>query len=154
MEVNPYKIARLATIYSALHFLKDGFFDIISSHNKWRCVLYYVECPAIYAGNRKSLFVAGGISGCPDWQKEYVEMLRPLDIAVFNPRRANWKGLDPAETERQVIWEHTHLAKADVISFWFCAETLNPIALYELGFWMNSNKNYHWILSTKELLML
>lgn len=102
--------------------------------------MYYVECPAIYAGNRNSLFVAGGISGCPDWQKEYVEMLRPLDIAVFNPRRSNWKGLDPSETERQIMWEHSHLAKANVISFWFCAETLNPITLYELGFWMNSDK--------------
>lgn len=100
----------------------------------------YVECPDTYTGNQKSLFVAGGISGCPDWQKEYVHLLHPLDIAVFNPRRSSWKGLDPEETERQVTWEHTHLSRADVISFWFCAETLNPIALYELGFWMNSNK--------------
>lgn len=102
--------------------------------------MYYVECPERYSGNLTSLFVAGGISGCPDWQKEYVELLSPLNIAVFNPRRAHFDVLNPKLSETQIEWEHTHLAKADIISFWFCAETLNPITLFELGFWMNSDK--------------
>ncbi|WP_443041424.1 nucleoside 2-deoxyribosyltransferase domain-containing protein [Streptomyces sp. B21-083] len=33
----------------------------------------------------------------------------------------------------QTAWEYEHLRIADVILFWFRAEAVQPIALYELG---------------------
>ncbi len=100
----------------------------------------YVECPQTYEGNLKSVFVAGGITGCSSWQREYIALLEPLNIAVFNPRRESFPIDNPEAAEEQIMWEYTHLRKAHAISFWFCPETLNPIVLFELGFWMNSHK--------------
>ncbi len=100
----------------------------------------YIECPDIYEGSLKRLFIAGGITGCSDWQKDLVSLLQPINIAVFNPRRANFPINDPTAAESQIIWEHTQMKNADFISFWFCPETLNPIVLYELGYWMKSEK--------------
>ena len=47
---------------------------------------------------------------------------------------------DPAEGARQIRWEFDHLARADVILFWFSFETLQPIVLFELGRWASSAK--------------
>ncbi|MFI9584968.1 nucleoside 2-deoxyribosyltransferase domain-containing protein [Streptomyces sp. NPDC052236] len=83
-----------------------------------------------------SLFLAGGISGCPDWQ---LRAVRRLDAAgcrakIFNPRRTAFSVEDPAAAPEQIAWEHRHLARADVILFWFPAsDSMQPIALYELG---------------------
>ncbi len=33
----------------------------------------YIECPAKYFGKNVSLFMAGGITGCSDWQEEFAE---------------------------------------------------------------------------------
>jgi len=98
---------------------------------------------------RKSVFLAGGITGCPDWQTDAVDMLErehhragmagvPFD--VYNPRRPDFDTSDPGMTVQQIHWEHRHLRKAAVILFWFCAETLQPISLYELGAWSMTNK--------------
>ncbi len=83
-----------------------------------------------------SLFLAGGISGCPNWQ---LRVVRRLDAAgcrvvIFNPRRTAFEVGDPAAGPEQIAWEHRHLARADVILFWFPAsDSVQPIALYELG---------------------
>lgn len=93
----------------------------------------YVECPEVYEGKEKSLFLAGGISNCRNWQKEFVELLKKTNLVLLNPRRkffdVNQKDI---ETE-QIKWEFKHLEKASAISFWFSSETLCPITLYELG---------------------
>lgn len=82
-----------------------------------------------------SLFLAGGITGCPDWQADMVSRLGDLDIALINPRRANFPIDDPNAARQQIEWEHRGLGMADAISFWFPCETLCPITLYELGAW-------------------
>lgn len=102
--------------------------------------MLYVESPETYNGNLKSIFLAGGITGCRDWQMEMVVFLSHLDIAIFNPRRKNFPIQDPSAAEKQIKWEHEHLTKTNFISFWFCPETLNPIVLYELGYWITSDK--------------
>lgn len=79
--------------------------------------------------HRLRVFLAGGITGCPDWQAAIVPLLWDLPLAIFNPRRAVWN----AESEDQIQWEHKYLLKAHVALFWFCAATVCPIALYELG---------------------
>lgn len=88
----------------------------------------------------KSLFMAGGISGCPDWQTEFIERLKDNDGLLFNPRRANFDINDPSAAEIQIQWEHYHLRRARAVSFWFPHETLCPIVLFELGAWSMTDK--------------
>src|SRR5262249_48527274 len=82
-----------------------------------------------------AIFLAGGITGCPNWQQEIVSLLGDLPVVLLNPRRANFPIDDPAAASQQIEWEHRHLRKADAILFWFPCETLCPITLYELGGW-------------------
>jgi hypothetical protein len=92
------------------------------------------------AADVTSLFLAGGITGCPDWQQELVQLLRDTDLILLNPRRANFPMADPTAASQQIAWEHRHLRLADAISFWFCAEAMQPITLYELGAWSMTDK--------------
>ena len=91
-------------------------------------------------GNVK-LFLAGGITNCPDWQKEVIEELKIIDnLTIYNPRRANFPIGDPDAAEQQITWEFNQLRDADIVIFWFSRGSLNPIVLYELGMWGNSNE--------------
>lgn len=100
----------------------------------------YIEALQTYSGNKASLFLAGGITDCPDWQQEMVEQLKDTSLILFNPRRASFPIADTHAAHTQIEWEHRHLRKANAISFWFPCETLNPIVLYELGAWSMTNK--------------
>lgn len=91
----------------------------------------YVEAPQRYDGAGPSVFLAGGITGCPDWQAIAAARLAP-HADVLNPRRRTYVATDD-EYERQVAWEYRHLRRADLILFWFAAEAIQAIALYELG---------------------
>lgn len=81
--------------------------------------------------DRIDLFIAGGISGCPDWQRDLLALLGGTGIIVANPRRVG--RFDPSDALEQIGWEHTALARSRCVSFWFPAETLCPITLLELG---------------------
>lgn len=84
------------------------------------------------------LFLAGGITNCPDWQSEMISYLIDLpDLVIYNPRR---KKFTKGQEEEQIVWEYNHLAEAGMVSFWFSRGSLNPIALYELGMWGNSKQ--------------
>lgn len=95
----------------------------------------YVEALAPYTGARRSVFLAGGITDCPDWQAEAVAGLADLPIAILNPRRATFPIHDPGASAAQIAWEFEHLRRADAVLFWFPAggAAVQPIALYELG---------------------
>lgn len=94
------------------------------------------------------LFLAGGISNCPDWQSEFIadleryffEIDAQSDVTIFNPRRKDFDITNPNESERQIVWEHRHLEESDVIVYWFSRGSLNPIVLYELGKYINTDK--------------
>lgn len=94
-----------------------------------------IEAPNYYGLGLvdKSLFLAGGITNCPDWQKELVGMLENTHLAVFNPRRKNFPIEDPSAAREQIEWEHRYLQQVSAISFWFCNETVQPIVLLEFG---------------------
>lgn len=80
-----------------------------------------------------NVFLAGGITDCPKWQDIAVAQLASEpQMNVFNPRRDDWPD-DPAEIQRQIRWEHDAIRLADAHLFWFAAETVQPIVLYELG---------------------
>jgi hypothetical protein len=104
--------------------------------------LKIIKCPTEYSESHKSVFLAGGISGCWDWQSRITDLVeeKGLDIVLLNPRRENFDITDPTMSRQQIIWEREHLIKADIILFWFPSETMCPITLYELGFWTNSDK--------------
>jgi hypothetical protein len=99
-------------------------------------IMQYVEALTEFEpGQLPALFLAGGVTGCPDWQKEMVGLLDSLPLVVLNPRRANFPINDPSAAAQQIDWEYRHLRKANAILFWFPQETLCPISLYELGAW-------------------
>lgn len=102
----------------------------------------YIECPDTcdLILNQDSVFIAGGIRGCHDWQKEMVSLLADTDLALLNPRREPFPTSDPNAVLEQVKWEYDYLHKATSILFWFPAEIVCSTALYELGFWSYSSK--------------
>lgn len=89
---------------------------------------------------KHQLFLAGGITNCPDWQAEVIQQLSDMpNLTIFNPRRGTYPSDHKHLDEEQITWEYKHLDKSTIILVWFSAATLNPIVLYELGRWVNSN---------------
>ncbi len=101
----------------------------------------YVEAPERYYTGEVSLFLAGGITNCPDWQQEMRELLKDLDIVIFNPRRKDFPIGDPDAAFDQIKWEFEFLNRADIILFWFSRGSLNPIVLFEYGKWLMNTRN-------------
>lgn len=93
----------------------------------------YIECPEVYEGKEKSIFLAGGITNCLIWQSDLVRLLENTNLTILNPRRKHFPTDNLDIEEEQINWEYNHLAKASAVSFWFPRETLCPITLYELG---------------------
>lgn len=100
----------------------------------------YIEAPRIYDIRKCSVFLAGGITNCPDWQQEMVSLLRDTELVLYNPRRADFPIGDPSAANKQIAWEHKYLRYARAIQFWFPKETICPIVLYELGAWSMTEK--------------
>jgi Nucleoside 2-deoxyribosyltransferase like len=97
--------------------------------------MIYVEAPNFPSNlpQLPSVFLAGGITGCPDWQSEMVEKLKDEDLIIFNPRRKTFDITKKEESGLQIKWERDHLIEAKIISFWFCKDQIQPIVLFELG---------------------
>jgi hypothetical protein len=102
----------------------------------------YIQCPQTLGSQplEPSLFLAGGISNCPDWQSILAAQLETTDWTLINPRRLDFDATNPSLAEEQIRWEHKHLRLASAIAFWFPSETLCPITLYELGAWSMTQK--------------
>jgi len=88
-----------------------------------------------------SIFLAGGISSCPDWQGELIQKIKQYrfqkNYTFYNPRRKIFH--DSNAVEIQIKWEYERLKKSDIIIFWFSEGGLNSIVLYELGLHGNSH---------------
>ncbi len=93
----------------------------------------YIECPQNYYGKDRSLFLAGGITNCQNWQSILVKLLKNENLVLLNPRRKKYPEDNPNIDEEQIIWEYKHLKLTSAVAFWFPSETLCPITLYELG---------------------
>jgi len=102
--------------------------------------MIYIECPNKTDLTKKSLFLAGGISGCRNWQAEVVAHTQSIDFILYNPRREHFDDTSQDITEEQITWEEEMMRKADFIAFYFCRETLCPITLYELGVYNMTKK--------------
>lgn len=90
-----------------------------------------------------TVFLAGGITNCPEWQNGVIEILREFDslpeydldnVVIFNPRRENFPIHDKNASFEQIKWEFNKLELADIFSMYFCdADSDQPICMYELG---------------------
>lgn len=101
----------------------------------------YTEAPSkLRNDDFNKLFLAGGITNCPDWQQVMRKLLEATDLELLNPRRADFPIGDPNAALQQITWEYDALRSADAILFWFPKETLCPIVLYELGAWSMMDK--------------
>jgi hypothetical protein len=84
-----------------------------------------------------SVFLAGGITGCPEWQAELIHRLTGTvdnSTVILNPRRPNFDMANSSWlTNEQIEWEYDYLKLADHKLFWFPKESICPIALFELG---------------------
>ncbi|MEO7716659.1 MAG: nucleoside 2-deoxyribosyltransferase domain-containing protein [Capsulimonas sp.] len=89
----------------------------------------------------RALFLAGGVTGCPDWQSEMIQRLSHTCWTLLNPRHARYfEDLDWS-AEQQIAWEFEHLRLAEAVLFWFPCETVCPITLFELGAWSMTGKS-------------
>ena len=106
----------------------------------------YIEAPQEYNWDKTNLFLAWWITNCEDWQERFTNYFKDTSLAIMNPRRRNFDVTDSSIEMQQITWEHKHLEKADIISFWFWKETLCPIVLYELWKYINTSKQiFIWI---------
>lgn len=96
-------------------------------------MLYLAPEPLPTTFSNPSVFIAGGISNCPDWQTEIITVMNTEKFDVVNPRRDTGFDKTGATVQEQITWEYTALARVDSCIFWFPCETLNPITLFELG---------------------
>ena len=81
-----------------------------------------------------SVFLAGGITNCKEWQKEVIDELSCYKISVFNPRRESFDVSDKSATVKQIAWEYEQLERMDIFSMYFCDDNSDqPICMYELG---------------------
>jgi len=102
-----------------------------------------INAPDVYdvADSETTLFLAGGIQGCKEWQKEFIRYANtsnPKDIEnliILNPRRDNFPIHDPNAAKEQIEWEFNNLNTCDIFSMYFDGPTASdqPICFYELG---------------------
>lgn len=102
--------------------------------------MIYIEAPEPPGGlaDLPKVFLAGGITNCPNWQQEVVQQLGKLDLlpefVVFNPRRENFPIHDPSAAQAQIEWEFQQLERCNIFSMWFAnADSDQPICMYEFG---------------------
>ena len=97
----------------------------------------------IWSEQNWNVFLAGGITGCTNWQEQVIAELIHLsdyydlsNVVIFNPRREEFDVTDKTAEFEQIKWEHERLKNCDIFSCFFEAnESLHPITLYEMGKW-------------------
>lgn len=106
-----------------------------------------ITAPEKYVRNEGDIFVflAGGITGCPNWQETVIDYFKTQSIGsrghiydhliLFNPRRDKFPIGDPDAAWNQIEWEFEALEQCDIFSMFFCGDTnsVQPICFYELG---------------------
>lgn len=98
----------------------------------------YIQCPDIFVPSsindyQDTVFLGGGISGCPPWQDEAVNLFKDSGLTIINPRRKDFDTNNKSMFYEQIEWEYWHLKLSAIKLFWFPKDTLCPITLFELG---------------------
>lgn len=94
-----------------------------------------ITSPSIEIPKFTSVFLAGGITNCKEWQKAVIKELEFEDISLFNPRQEHFDvSYKLASSYKQILWEFERLEQMDVFSMYFCNDNSDqPICMYELG---------------------
>ena len=93
-----------------------------------------ITAPSQEEANFTSVFLAGGITNCKEWQKEVINNLKHYELSVYNPRQEHFDILDKKASYNQILWEFERLEKCDIFSMYFCNDNSDqPICMYELG---------------------
>lgn len=105
--------------------------------------MHVITAPEYYEPFDKyiSVFLAGGITNCKNWQKQTIDKLERdyggeyLDsLVLFNPRQDNFPIHDRLAAYRQISWEFDMIEKCNIFSMYFSSgESDQPICMYELG---------------------
>ena len=94
-------------------------------------MLYKTEDPLPYLLSRPSVFLAGGVQNCEEWQTQLTDLIDTSLYDVVNPRGQNSRlEVNPRE---HMLWEHRALDQSDSAIFWFPKGTVCATALLELG---------------------
>ena len=121
-----------------------------------------ITAPEYYVPTREEItvFLAGGITNCENWQKEVIDYLMSLPeektdrLVIFNPRHDKWpKNSDTEEIRRQINWEADYIRSADIFTMYFTntEKSDQSICFYELGKYANRNNNdISYIISYQE----
>ena len=93
-----------------------------------------IIAPSIERPIYRSVFLAGGITNCKEWQKEVIKELKSDDISIFNPRQEHFDITDKNASHKQILWEFERLEQMSIFSMYFCNDNSDqPICMYELG---------------------
>ena len=93
-----------------------------------------IIAPSVEKPIYTSVFLAGGITNCKEWQKKVIEELEFEDISIFNPRQEHFDISDKNNAYKQISWEFERLEQMDIFSMYFCNDnSMQPICMYELG---------------------
>lgn len=93
-----------------------------------------ITAPSIESPKFISLFLAGGITNCKEWQKEIIKELEFDNVSIYNPRQEHFDVSDKNASYKQILWEFERLEKMDIFSMYFCNDNSDqPICMYELG---------------------
>jgi hypothetical protein len=84
---------------------------------------------------RPWVFMAGGITDCPNWQDTIIAKTGTVKKGVlFNPRHDTFPIKDPTAAKEQITWEFNALMSCHIFTMWFCSgKSEQPICMYELG---------------------
>lgn len=117
----------------------DAITKIIQGGNKMKVITAPNDCSTI---GKISVFLAGGISDCWNWQEAVINKLKEMEengcdmrsLVLFNPRRPSFDVDNPGDTREQIHWEIYWLTFCDIFSMYFCnSDSVQPICMYELG---------------------
>lgn len=97
-------------------------------------MIQIITAPSVVLPAYPTVFLAGGITNCKEWQDEVIDQLKNEDISVFNPRQKHFDITDKDASYKQILWEFERLEKMDIFSMYFCNDNSDqPICMYELG---------------------
>ena len=97
--------------------------------------------------DKTRIFLGGSIEmgKAIDWQAKVSKDLWSIkDLVLFNPRRDDWdssweQSIHNKQFKEQVDWELDAQEYSDIIIYNFCADTMSPITLLELGLFTSSD---------------
>lgn len=64
-----------------------------------------ITAPESFQFATRSVFLAGGITDCPWWQDEIINLLKDESGILYNPRRKDFPIGDSMAAKEQIAWE-------------------------------------------------